>query len=327
MSGKQKELQSRAEAGLRRKEKTEEEETGRRWRRPEEATGRAPERDPGRLKVLERIRELEREGRFDVDAEEDPPTLPLEPDQIDYLRKRPGSRVMVRLSYAIASRFVDGLLREGKLVIREIRGMEHLKELDTGAILTCNHFHPFDCFMVEHLFRISGQKQKRQLFKVIREGNYTNFPGFYGFLFRNCNTLPLSQNRKTMYLFLQAVDEILKRGDFILIYPEQSLWWNYRKPKLLKNGAYKFAVKNGVPVLPIFITMEDGGTYGADGFPVQEYTVFVGKAIYPRTELPERARVTAMREENYAIWKEIYESFYGIPLEYETVENLGDECG
>lgn len=284
-----------------------------------------PKKDPERLRVLARIRELEREGRFDVDAEEDPPTLPLEPDRIDYLRRKPGSKAKVRLSYAIANRFVDGLLREKKLIIKEIRGMENLEELDSGAILTCNHFNPFDCFTVEHLFRISGQKKKRQLFKVIREGNYTNFPGFYGFLFRNCNTLPLSQNKKTMYLFLQAIDTILQRGDFILIYPEQSLWWNYRKPKLLKNGAYKFAVKNGVPVLPIFITMEDGEAYGPDGFPVQEYTVFIGKAIYPRSELPERARVIAMREENYGFWKETYESFYGIPLVYETTERPGNE--
>ena len=39
-----------------------------------------PEKAPDRLAVLARIEQLEREGRFDVDAEEDPPTLPLEPD-------------------------------------------------------------------------------------------------------------------------------------------------------------------------------------------------------------------------------------------------------
>jgi hypothetical protein len=214
---------------------------------------------------------------------------------------------------------VDGLLKDGKLVIKEIRGMENLNDLDSGAILTCNHFNPFDCFTVEQLFRLSGQRKKRQLFKVIREGNYTNFPGFYGFLFKNCNTLPLSQNKKTMYNFLKAVDTILQRGDFILIYPEQSLWWNYRKPKPLKNGAYKFAVKNHVPVLPIFITMEDGDVIEENGFPRQEYTVFVEKPIYPKAGLTEREQVSAMRDENFRVWREIYEKFYGVPLEYTTV--------
>jgi len=275
-------------------------------------------KDPGRLAVLARIEMLEREGRFDVDAEEDPPTFPLEPDQIDYLRVKPSSKAKVKLSYALAGRFLDGLIKDRKLILKEIRGMEYLNGLESGAILTCNHFNPFDCFTVEHLFRISKHQGRKQLFKVIREGNYTNFPGFYGFLFRNCNTLPLSQNKKTMYNFLKAVDTILQRGDFILIYPEQSLWWNYRKPKPLKNGAFKFAVKNDVPVLPIFITMEDSDSLGPDGFPVQEYTVSVEKPIYPQKGLKERERVSAMRQDNYDVWKKIYEEFYGIPLEYTT---------
>lgn len=284
----------------------------------EEQQIKVPEKAPDRLAVLERIKQLEKEGKFDVDAEEDPPTLPLEPNEIDYLRVKPSSKAKVKLSYALAAKFVDDLLKDKKLILKEIKGMENLNGLKSGAILTCNHFNPFDCFTVEHLFRISEHKGKKQLFKVIREGNYTNFPGFYGFLFRNCNTLPLSQNKKTMYNFLKAVDTILQRGDFILIYPEQSLWWNYRKPKPLKNGAFKFAAKNHVPVLPIFITMEDGDAYGPDGFPIQEYTVFIEKPIYPRENLTEREQVTAMRDENYAVWKKIYEEFYGIPLEYST---------
>lgn len=277
-----------------------------------------PEKAPDRLAVLARIEQLEREGRFDVDAEEDPPTLPLEPDQIDYLRVKPSSKVKVKLSYVLAGKFLDGLIKDGKLILKEIRGMENLNELDSGAILTCNHFNPFDCFTVEHLFRTSKHQGKKQLFKVIREGNYTNFPGFYGFLFRNCNTLPLSQNKKTMYNFLKAVDTILQRGDFILIYPEQSLWWNYRKPKPLKNGAFKFAVKNHVPVLPIFITMEDSGVYGPDGFFIQEYTVFIERPIYPKSGMTEREQVSAMRQENYQVWSRIYEEFYGKPVEYTT---------
>ncbi len=291
----------------------------------EEQQMRVPEKSPDRLAVLARIEQLEREGKFDVDAEEDPPTLPLEPNEIDYLRVKPSSKAKVKLSYAIAGKFVDGLLKDKKLILKEIKGMENLNGLKSGAILTCNHFNPFDCFTVEHLFRISEHKGKKQLFKVIREGNYTNFPGFYGFLFRNCNTLPLSQNKKTMYNFLKAVDTILQRGDFILIYPEQSLWWNYRKPKPLKNGAFKFAAKNHVPVLPIFITMEDSDTCGPDGFPIQEYTVFIEKPIYPRDNLPEREQVTAMRDENYNVWKRVYEEFYGIPLEYSICTS--GECG
>ena len=280
-----------------------------------------PPKDPGRLLVLQTIEQLELEGRFDEDAEDDPPTLPLEPDQIDYLRRKPASKMKARAAYALAETFVDGLIRDGKLVIEGINGLENLHGVNSGAVITCNHFNPFDCFTVEKVFRNSVHYRKKTLYKVIREGNYTNFPGLYGFLFRNCDTLPLSQNKKTMYNFLKAVDTILQRGDFILVYAEQSLWWNYRKPKPLKNGAFKFAAKNKVPVIPIFITMEDSERIGSDGFPVQKYTVFIEKPVYPDQSLTERQQVDDMREKNYNIWKQIYEEFYGIPLTYTTRES------
>lgn len=276
------------------------------------------EKDPGRLAVLKTIEQLELEGRFDEDAEDDPPTLPLEPDQIDYLRRKPASKIKARAAYALAETFVDGLVRDGKLVIERVNGLENLNGVKSGAVITCNHFNPFDCFTIEKVFRNSVHYKEKKLYKVIREGNYTNFPGLYGFLFRNCDTLPLSQNKKTMYNFLKAVDTILQRGDFILIYAEQSLWWNYRKPKPLKNGAFKFAVKNKVPVIPIFITMEDSERIGSDGFPIQKYTVFIEKPVYPPQSLTERQQVDDMRDKNYDVWKRIYEDFYGIPLTYTT---------
>lgn len=155
---------------------------------------------------------------------------------------------------------------------------------------------------------------------MIREGNYTNFPGFYGMLMRNCYTFPLSSNRDTMKKFLSSMDTVLQHGDFMLVYPEQSMWWNYRKPKPLKKGAYTFAAKNHVPVLPCFITMEDSDILGDDGFYVQEYTIHIAEPIYPDPQKTQAENVDAMRRKNAAVWKQIYEEFYGIPLVYDTVE-------
>ena len=38
-----------------------------------------------RLEIIEEINRLEREGKFDVDVEKDPPTIELTPDKVDYL--------------------------------------------------------------------------------------------------------------------------------------------------------------------------------------------------------------------------------------------------
>ncbi len=279
------------------------------------------EKSKERLEVLKRIKELEENGIFDVDVEDDPPTVPLTPDDVDYLRTSRKSRIKSRMAYRMAQWFVEDLLKDNKLIIKKINGMENLKNVKTGAIVTCNHFNPYDSFTIEKVFRLAGQHKNKKLFKVIREGNYTNFPGMYGFFFRNCNTLPLSSNKRTMIEFVKAVDVILKRGDFILIYPEQSMWWNYRKPKPLKNGAFNFAARNNVPVIPIFITMEDSEIIGEDGFPVQEYTVNIEKPIFPDENLTEKENTEAMKEKNYEVWKNIYEDFYKMPLEYDTLEN------
>jgi len=118
--------------------------------------------------------------------------------------------------------------------------------------------------------------------------------------------------------FTQATGQLLREGNFVLIYPEQSMWWNYRKPKPLKPGAYMFAAKNNVPVLPCFITMKDSDIMGEDGFFVQEYTIHIGAPIYPKEALSYRENMQWMQEQNSAVWKEIYETEYQIPLEYTT---------
>lgn len=148
---------------------------------------------------------------------------------------------------------------------------------------------------------------------MIREGNYTNFPGFYGMLMRNCYTFPLSSNRDTMKKFLSSMDTVLQHGDFMLVYPEQSMWWNYRKPKPLKKGAYTFAAKNHVPVLPCFITMEDSDILGDDGFYVQEYTIHIAEPIYPDPQKTQAENVDAMRQKMLLCGNRFMKSFTEFP--------------
>ena len=284
-----------------------------------ETTKSEIEKSKERLEILEKIKKLELEGKFDIDAENDPPTIVLTPENVDYLKKKTSSKIKNKVANKVGEKFLKDLLKNNKLIIKEVNGIENLQNLESGAVITCNHFNPFDSFSIERVFRLSGQAKTKKLYKVIREGNYTNFPGLYGFFFRNCDTLPLSSNKRTMIEFMKAVDIILQRGDFILIYPEQSLWWNYKKPKPLKNGAFKFATRNNVPVIPIFITMQDSNIIGEDGFFVQEYIINIEKPIYSNEKLSERENTTIMRDKNYEIWKNIYEDFYKVPLQYTTI--------
>ena len=276
-----------------------------------------PKQNKERLEVIKRIEKLEEEGIFDQDVENDPPTIPLNPGEVDFVRKKISSKLKAKHANKLAINFFKTLVIEKKVIIKEIKGIENFLELkDRGYIITCNHFNPFDTFVVESTFNQYKDYKKKKLYKVIREGNYTNFPGFYGMLMRNCYTLPLSQNKHVLAEFLEATKEILKKKNAILIFPEESMWWNYRKPKPLKSGAFNIAVRNNVPVVPFFITMEDTDKYDDDGFLIQAYTVHIGKPIYMDNNLTKKENIEMMKEQNYQTWKKTYENFYHKKLVY-----------
>ena len=269
-----------------------------------------------RLKVLARIAELEKQGLWDKDVEDDPETIILRPNKVDYLGKKLSSKFKTWLANRAAVKYFEGEIDNGYFVIKDVVGIENFRAVKGGAFLTCNHFNVYDNYAVYRPIR--KDVKKGRLYRIIREGNYTNFSGLYGFLFKNCNTLPLSSDHHTMQKLYSAITTLLERGEKILIYPEQGMWWNYRKPRPMKSGAFRFAVKNKVPVIPAFITMEDTDKLDRDGFPVQAYTIHYLPAIYPKEEYTDKQNIEYMRDANYAVWKELYEKVYGEKLTYET---------
>ena len=275
---------------------------------------------PDRVEVLKRIAEYERLGRFDEDVENDPEAPELLPENVDYLCEKFSSKFFRKVANFVGDRYFLNLIKKDILVIDKVEGEEYLTALKNGAIITCNHFHPFDNYVVFHCIRKA--LPKKYLYKVIREGNYTNFPGLYGFLFKHCHTLPLSRNRRTMINFMSAVNTLLKRGESILIYPEQGMWWNYKKPRPFKIGGFKMAYRAGVPVLPTFITMQDDERLDETGYPIQRFTLHIMPAIYPDASLGEKAGSERMKDEAFACCKDKYEEVYKIPLTYGTEDEV-----
>lgn len=274
------------------------------------------EKSQERLVILDKIKCYEREGIFDLDVEDDPPTRPLTAGEVDYTYSKLSTKITSELANLVAKTFFDNLIKKGQLIIKEVRGFEnYLAVKDRGVVITSNHFHPFEQYAVFKV--IEKELGRKRLYKVIREGNYTTFRGIYGYFFRHCNTLPLGSSLAVMREFSSGVDTLLKRGEKILVYPEQAMWWNYKKPRPLKSGAFQFAAKSLAPVLPFFLTMEDTEQLDGDGFPIQAYTVNILPAIYPEKGLSARENARRMAEKNYEAWKEVYEDFYGIPLRYD----------
>lgn len=275
----------------------------------------APQISEYRIKVLNRIKELEKAGRFDIDVEDDPPFEKLKKGDVDYPRRRLSSKLKAWFATKKSNQFFGKLLKKKQILINEVIGLENLKGLKGGAVLTQNHFHPFDGVPIH--VTMNKRLKKKKLYTLIREGNY-RFPGIFGFFMRNCYTIPLASDFELLKEMRQTIKEVLAKGNFLLVYAEQSMWWNYRKPKPIKPGAATFAVQNKVPLVPMYITMKDSNSFDQDGLPIQKYTLHILKPIKPDPLKNEKENILLMIENNQKAWKNCYEETYQIPLTYDT---------
>ncbi len=266
-----------------------------------------------RKAILDKIKELEKQGLFDHDVENDPPFKPIVKGEVDFTTKKLSSKIKSHICEKITFKAIKSNIKEGNIIIDDIKGIENLTSLNSGAIVTANHFNPFDSVPLH----LAIKKYKHQhLYKVIKEGNYS-FEGFYGYILKNFYTLPIPSDFNVLKDFLNGVDTLLKKGNLILVYPEQSMWWNYSKPRPLKDGAFRFAIKSDVPVLPTFVTMESSDKLDSDGCYINRYTLHICKPIYPNKDLSLKDNIEYMKKENYQLWKDIYQNTYKKELKYE----------
>ena len=121
-------------------------------------------------KRLDRIAEYERKGYFDRDINDDPPTRPLKPGEVDYTCRKLSTRIASKIANKIGQNHFEKMMRNGDVVLKEIRGQENLQSIkDRGALVTCNHFSVFDNYAVYKA--LQPILVKKDLYKIIREGN------------------------------------------------------------------------------------------------------------------------------------------------------------
>jgi len=277
---------------------------------------------PDRLKVLEKMEQYERDGLFHLDLENDPPWKPLNHKKVNFLRKGLFAKIRRFIGYRMGRIFFTSQLRKKRIIFGKVKGLEHLQGFNSGAIVTCNHVSIMDSYAVLTAFEQIYSKWRFRLWKVVREGNFS-YPGVVGFLMRNCDTLPINerenQNIALTAKCMRAIKTLLKQNQKILIYPEQGMWWHYRKPRPTKDGAFLFAAKCKAPIIPCFLTFKDTDLIGNDGFNVQEMTLNFAPPIYPDENLSTQENTKMLKEKNFEAWKDIYERTYGEELTYTTI--------
>ena len=270
---------------------------------------------PGRELAIENIRRAALEGRFNDKTEPfDPQISPqaLKADILGYV-SRLDSPVQ-KLKTAVARAVVRSWVRKWSEPVNEITGIRNLLTVQGPAFLTSNHFNPFDNGVHRTLSRLTW----RDRLVAISQGTNFVMPGLNGFVLRNIDVIPLIQDPSYMNsAFRTLMQRNLDRNRFILIYPEQEMWFNYRKPRPGKRGAFLFAAEYGVPVVPTFVEMVDLPEVVAPGFHDVKLILHVLPPIFPDPERSARENSFIMCQADYDAKVRCYEQCYGRPLTYE----------
>lgn len=197
-----------------------------------------------------------------------------------------------------------------------IIGLEKLNYVDltNGAIITSNHFNPLDSYNIR---KIVEEKLHKKLYIVVQDTNLA-MPGALGFLFNNIEVIPLSKSPNYIIKkFMPELKKLLSKGNFVLIYPEEEMWFNYKLPRPCKRGAYQFAHELDVPVISCFVKMTDTNITDNNEFNIVKYDVFINKVIYPEKNESIKSDSRKMAEVDYETRKKAYEDAYNKELKYE----------
>lgn len=267
-----------------------------------------------RKAVIENIKELAERGAFNAKAELTDPVLTDEESRkitLEYTEYRSSFGYKLKRFAAVS------LTKAATRIINkntEIVGLERVPDNASGMLITVNHFNPLENTVIRHMLSKMGRKK----LNIISQTSNFAMSGFIGFIMNYADTIPISSDPRYLAKAFPAIlkEKICDRGEAVLLYPEQEMWFNYRKPRPPKNGAYFYAAKLGIPILSCFTEIRDTETDDTDEFKRVKYILHVLELIYPDNEKSVRENTEALAQRDYELKKSCYEAVYGKKLTY-----------
>ena len=274
------------------------------------------EKDKERLAVIENIKKCLNENNLNSKVEISDPNIDKDAlnekiNKFDIFKKNPINKIKNKIVRKTINNFIEQFNQE-----TEIIGLENLENIDTGAIITSNHFSPKDSTPILYAIKKVGMYKK---FNIVIADNNLAMEGLFGFIMNYFNTIPVSKDKEyNEKKFMPAIEKLLKNKNFILIYPEEEMWFNYKKVRNLKPGAYHLAAKYKVPIVPCFVEMrEKEGEYEDDGFNKLKFILHIMPPIYPDENKSLKENKIAMHNKDYELKKQAYEQAYGKEMTYD----------
>ena len=131
----------------------------------------------------------------------------------------------------------------------KIEGRENLNKMGDEYITVANHINIIDCAMIAlSIF------PRVPYFLTLQSNLEIPFIKYIVTLLRG---IPIPRKKSGKEKMVNTVNRLLQNGEIVGIYPEGKLIPYYDGIREFKNGAFNFAVKNQVPILPIVFTYRE----------------------------------------------------------------------
>ncbi len=169
----------------------------------------------------------------------------------------------------------------------KIYGRRNLTSINGGKITISNHVHVMDC-------TIAGVVNfPHKTYFLSLKSNF-NIP-VVNVIIRLLNAIPIPDDLDNKKRFYQAINQLLRDGKTLHVYPEGSLWPYYTKLRSFKSGAFRFAVENNVPIVPmVYKFVEPTGILKfIKKKPCLELHIL--PAMYPNNNLPKEDAIMELK--------------------------------
>ena len=270
-------------------------------------------KDNGRIEVIENIKKYSQSGEFHNKVELNDPVLTNDQNKLitdNYIKNRNTFNYKIKRNAAVFIAKTATVFINHDTVIK---GLEKIPENLSGVIITSNHFSPFENTVVRYL----TNKLDKRLNIISQTSNFA-MTGIIGFLMNYADTIPISP--EPHYLardFMKILKEkIIDKKEAVLLYPEQEMWFNYRKPRPPKKGAYYYAAKLNVPVLSCFVEVIDTDKDASEQFKKVRYVMHVLGLLTPDKTKNAKENSQILADRDYELKKKCYEEVYNKPLDY-----------
>lgn len=113
------------------------------------------------------------------------------------------------------------------------------------------------------------------------------------------HALPIPESIHAKTSFLKTINKLLQNGETVHFYPEGSLWPYYEKIRHFKDGAFRFAVENNIPIVPMVFTFTKHTNFLKYIKKKPSITLTILEPIYPDGRINKIESIKKLKKETY----------------------------